>query len=100
MEKELKIKALEAKKAAHKLAIERIDSRIAKLTAEVYGDRTYRNHVENKHCIVCANRLAEHDFKIPDGIVCGHESNQNGKDRFQCYSHTCQHWKQEERVKK
>ena len=97
MEKELKLKLLEAKKLRHKLAIDNIDKQIEKLTNEIYGDKCYRNHVESKHCIVCANRIPEHDFKIPDGIVCGHPSNQEGKDKFHCYSHTCKYWKQEKR---
>lgn len=100
MENELKIKTLEAKKATLQQAITRIDKKIGELTAKIYGDRQYRDHVRNKHCMVCANRLAEHDFKIPDGIVCGHPSNQNGKDKFQCYSHTCQYWEQEKKDKK
>ena len=59
----------------------------------------YFNHVENKHCIVCANRIADRDFKIPEGIVCGHPSNQNGKDRFCHYCHTCEHWKRETKLR-
>ena len=59
----------------------------------------YFNHVENKHCSVCANRIADRDFKIPEGIVCGHPSNQNGKDRFCHYCHTCEHWKRETKLR-
>lgn len=49
----------------------------------------------NKYCIVCKNRIPELDFKISDGIVCSHPSNQNGKDKFQFYGHTCQFWEYE-----
>lgn len=95
MNKELKLKELKAKKHYHELIIARLDKYISKLTDEVADDRRYKDSVKNKYCIVCANRIPEHDYKIPDGIVCGHPSNQEGKNKFQCTSHTCEHWKQE-----
>lgn len=76
----------------------KVDRQIELIENESRGVGIYFNHVENKHCIVCANRIAERDFKIPEGIVCGHPSNQNGKDRFCHYCHTCEHWKRETKL--
>lgn len=97
MNKELKLKELQAKKHYHELVIARLDKQINKLEDELREVLRYNYAVEKKHCIVCANRIPEHDYKIPDGIVCGHPSNQEGKNMFQCTCHTCEHWKQEER---
>lgn len=36
-------------------------------------------HLDNKHCISCANRDKKADFFIPECIVCLHPSNQEGK---------------------
>lgn len=92
MNKELKLEELKAKKHHHELIIARLNKYISKLNDELADDRRYKDSVDNKHCIVCGNRIPEHDYKLPDGIVCGHPSNQNGKDKFQCTCHTCEHW--------
>jgi hypothetical protein len=91
----LKLKFYERKRDRLKVLIDKVEKQIEILTTQMYGDSNYRDHVRNKHCIVCANRIAERDFKIPDGIVCGHPSNQTGKDMFRYYCHTCEHWKRE-----
>ena len=97
MFKELKLEELKRKKRNYQNLLAQVDKEIAKLEDELYDKLQYKNSVKNKYCIVCANRIPEHDFKIPDGIVCGHPSNQNGKDKFQCTSHTCQYWEQEKK---
>lgn len=93
-----KLKFYKRKRDRLKILIDKVERQIESLTTKMYGDSSYRRQVKNKYCIVCANRIAEHDFKIPDGIVCGHPSNQNGKDKFQCYSHTCKYWEKEKRL--
>ena len=97
MFKELKLEELKRKRRNYQALLEQVDKEIAKLEDELYDKLQYKNYVKNKYCIVCANRIPEHDFKIPDGIVCGHPSNQEGKNKFQCTSHTCEHWKQEKK---
>lgn len=90
---EEKLKFYRRKRDRLKVLIDKVKQRIKTLTIQMYGNSGYRDHVRNKHCIVCTNRIAEHDFKIPDGIVCGHPSNQKGTDMFRYYCHTCEHWK-------
>ncbi len=68
---------------------------IKEFICNTFGDKNYKYHIKHKHCITCANRIAERDFKILDGIVCNHPTNKKGKDRFRCYTYTCKHWKQE-----
>ena len=97
MNKELKLEALKTKKRYYKYAIERIDKQIYELEDDLREVIQHKQYVKNKCCIVCGNRIPEHDFKIPDGIVCGHPSNKDGKDRFQSTHHTCKYWKQEEK---
>ena len=90
-----KLKFYIRKRDRLKILIDKVEHQIESLTTEMYGDSNYRDHVWNKHCIVCSNRIAEHDYKIPDGIVCGHPSNKNGKDKFQSTCSTCKYWKRE-----
>ena len=97
MFKELKLGELKRKRRNYQALLEQVDKEIAKLEDELHDKLQYKDYVKNKYCIVCANRIPEHDFKIPDGIVCGHPSNQEGKNKFQCTSHTCEHWKQEKK---
>lgn len=95
MFKQSKLEELKRKRRNYQNLLAQVDKEIAKLEDEPRHKLQYEEYVKNKYCIVCANRIPEHDFKIPDGIVCGHPSNQQGKDRFQCTSHTCQYWEQE-----
>lgn len=97
MFKELKLEELKRKKRNYQALLEQVDKEIAKLADELQDRLQYKKYVKEKRCIVCANRIPEHDFKIPDGIVCGHPSNQKGKDKFQCASHTCKYWEQEKK---
>ena len=34
---------------------------------------------------------------LADGIECAEEHHQEGKDRWQCYSHTCEYFKNDKR---
>lgn len=95
MSKESKLEELKRKRRNYQNLLAQVDKEIAKLEDELPNKHQYDEYVKHKYCIVCANRIPEHDFKIPDGIVCGHPSNQNGKDKFQCTCHTCQYWEQE-----
>lgn len=95
MFKQSKLEELKRKRRNYQNLLAQVDKEIAKLEDEPHHKLQYEEYVKNKYCIVCANRIPEHDFKIPDGIVCGHPSNQQGKDRFQCTSHTCQYYEQE-----
>lgn len=97
MIEELKLEELKSKKRNYQALLEQVDKEIAKLENELRDKRLHEEYIKEKRCIVCANRIPEHDFKIPDGIVCGHPSNQNGKDKFQCASHTCEYWEQEKK---
>lgn len=56
---------------------------------QITREQERKNH---KECIVCKNRIKECDFFITDGIVCNHPSNQEGKNKYKCYSHTCEFW--------
>ncbi len=98
MSKELKLEELKLKRRNYQALLEQVDKEIEKLEDELRDKLQYEHDVKNKWCIVCGNRIPEHDYKIPDGIVCGHPSNQQGKDKFQCYSHTCQYWEQEKKI--
>ena len=97
MSKELKLEELKRKRLNYQGLLAQVDKEIAELENELRDKLQYKRYVKNKYCIVCANRIPERDFKIPDGIVCSHPSNQQGKDRFQCYSHTCKYWEQEKK---
>ena len=97
MFKEQKLEELKRKRLNYQALLEQVDKEIAKLEYELRNELQYKNYIKDKCCIVCANRIPEHDFKIPDGIVCGHPSNQQGKDKFQCTSHTCEYWEQEKK---
>ena len=97
MFKELKLEELKRKRRNYQALLEQVDKEIAKLEDELYDKLQYKDYVKKKYCIVCANRIPEHDFKIPDGIVCGHPSNQEGKNKFQCTSHTCKYWEREKK---
>ena len=97
MYKEQKLEDLKRKRLNYQGLLAQVDKEIIKLESELYEKRQYKKDVKNKCCIVCANRIPECDFKIPDVIVCGHPSNQQGKDRFQCTSHTCEYWEQEKK---
>jgi hypothetical protein len=92
------LRELNLKKSILQKLTDKVDKQIDKLTKSIYGDKLYTEHLKGKYCIVCANRDPEMDFRIPDGIVCTHPSNQNGKDMFQCYSHTCEFWKREKPI--
>jgi hypothetical protein len=96
--KNARLRKLNSKKSRLQKLMDRVEKKIDKLTESIYGDKLYSEHLKGKHCIVCANRDPNRDFRIPDGIVCTHPSNQNGKDMFQCYCHTCEFWKQEKRT--
>ena len=95
MFKQSKLEELKRKRRNYQNLLAQVDKEIAKLEDELRHKLQYEEYVKNKYCIVCANRIPEHDFKIPDGIVCGHPSNQQGKDQFQRTSHTCQYCEQE-----
>jgi hypothetical protein len=97
MNKEEKLEELKRKRRNYQDLLEQVNEQIAKLEYELRDKLQYKDYIKKKYCIVCANRIPEHDFKIPDGIVCGHPSNKNGKDRFQSTHHTCKYWKQEEK---
>lgn len=91
------LRKLNSKKSSLQKLMDKIDKQIEKFAEPIiYGDKYYVEH----YCIVCANRDPEMDFRIPDGIVCTHPSNQNGKDKFQCYSHTCEFWESEKLIDK
>jgi hypothetical protein len=92
------LRELNLKKSILQKLTDKVDKQIDKLTKSIYGDKLYTEHLKGKDCIVCANRDPEMDFRIPDGIVCTHPSNQNGKDMFKCYSHTCEFWKREKPI--
>ena len=93
MIKEEKLEELKRKRLIYQGLLAQVDKEIEKLENELRDKR----YVKKKYCIVCANRIPEHDFKIPDCIVCGHPSNQQGKDKFQSTSHTCEYWEQEKK---
>ena len=93
MNKEEKLEELKRKRLNYQVLLEQVDKEIVKLEDELRDKR----YVKKKYCIVCANRIPECDFKIPDSIVCGHPSNQQGKDRFQSTHHTCEYWEQEKK---
>lgn len=97
MFKEQKLEELKRKRRNYQALLEQVDKEIVKLEDELRDRIQYNDYVKKKYCIVCANRIPECDFKIPDGIVCGHPSNQQGKDKFQCTSHTCEYWEQEKK---
>lgn len=93
MFKEEKLEELKRKRRNYQGLLAQVDKEIEKLENELRDKR----YVKKKYCIVCANRIPEHDFKIPDSIVCGHPSNQQGKDKFQSTHHTCEYWEQEKK---
>lgn len=97
MNKEEKLEELKRKRRNYQALLEQVDKEIVKLEDELRDRIQYNDYVKKKYCIVCANRIPECDFKIPDGIVCGHPSNQQGKDKFQGTSHTCEYWEQEKK---
>ena len=97
MYKEQKLEDLKRQKRNYQALLAQVDKEIKKLENELHEKLQYKKDVKNKCCIVCGNRIPEHDFKIPDGIVCGHPSNKNGKDKFQCTHHTCKYWVQEKK---
>lgn len=79
------------KKDRMEKVLKEIDEEIGKLTKELADSE----HDNNKCCIKCANRDKSCDFFIPEAIVCTHQSNKDGKDKFKYYLHTCEHWKPE-----
>lgn len=97
MNKEEKLEELKRKRRNYQALLEQVDKEIVKLENELRDRLQYKDYVKKKYCIVCGNRIPECDFKIPDGIVCGHPSNQQGKDMFQCTHHTCEYWEQEKK---
>lgn len=96
MFKERKLEELKRKRLNYQALLEQVDKEIIKLEDELCDKRRYKDYVKKKYCIVCANRIPEHDFKISDCIMCGHPSNQQG-NRFQRTSHTCEYWEQEKK---
>lgn len=94
---EIRLHLLKKKKIGLTRLIEKVEKQIRDLSETIKETLQYKDFVKYKFCIVCANRDPELDFRIPDGIVCTHPCNQNGKDKFRCYSHTCENWKLEKR---
>lgn len=96
----LRLKLMNARKELLSKRLGRLEGRIRALSYSVAERTRYREFVRNRFCIVCANRDPHVDFFIPDGIVCTHPCNQEGKDRYRCYTHTCGNWKKEKTDKR
>lgn len=93
----MRLKLLKKKKISLTRQIEKVEKEIRDLSETIKGTQEHQKFVKHKFCIVCGNRARELDFRIPDGIVCTHPSNQNGKDKFRCWTHTCENWELEKR---
>lgn len=92
---EMRLELLKKKKISLTRQIEKVEKEIRDLSDTIKETQEHQYFVKHKFCIVCANRNPKLDHCIPDGIVCTHPSNQNGKDKFQCCSHTCENWELE-----
>ncbi len=92
---ELKLNLLKKKKMGLSRLLEKVQKQIDELSETIKEDQRYKYFVKNKCCIVCAHRDYKNDFRFPEGIVCTHTCNKNGKDKFRYFMHTCENWLKE-----
>lgn len=93
----MRLDILNKRKAGLTRQIEKVEKEIRDISETIKETQEHQKFVKHKFCIVCANRDPELGFRIPDGIVCTHPCNQKGKDKFRCWTHTCENWELEKR---